>query len=130
MPNKQPEFIHHRAVCNFLDLQHPKVLYLSDTVASITLTFPQQNRNKLIQKKDFKTPDLLIFEPNEKYAGLFIELKVKTPFKKNGELLSNEHLEAQQKTINQLNAKGYYSCFSWSFDMTMKIINAYLSNKL
>lgn len=130
MGKEQPEFKLQRTICTWLSLQHKDVLFLSDTVASVKLTIPQQVRNKSIQKKDFKTPDLLIFEPNEKYHGLFIELKVKTPFKKNGELLSNEHLEDQQKTINDLNKKGYYACFAWDIVQIMDLINNYLNNKL
>lgn len=127
---QQPEFQLQKAVCLWLSLEYSRVLFLSDTVAAITLTIPQQLRNKSIQKKDFHTPDLLIFEPNEKYHGLFIELKVKSPFKKDGTLLKNEHLEDQQRTIDDLNSKGYFACFSYSFEMTIDIINKYLSNQL
>lgn len=130
MSKNQPEFELQKQVCRWLCIQHPKILFLSDTIASVKLTIPQQNRNKLIQKQGFKTPDLLIFEPNEKYNGLFIELKVKTPFKLNGDLLKDEHLEGQYITIQKLRDKGYYACFSWSFEMTAKIINDYLNNKL
>ena len=129
MQKKQPEFELQKMICRWISMQYPKVLYLSDTIASVKLTIPQQNRNKLIQKNGFKTPDLLIFEPNEKYKGLFIELKVKSPFKKNGELLKDEHLEAQQKTISELNEKGYVACFSWGFEMTAEIINKYMREK-
>jgi len=126
MSKNQPEFELQKSICRWLCLQHPNVLFLSDTIASVKLTIPQQNRNKLVQKKDFKTPDLLILEPKGNFSGLFIELKTKSPFKKNGELLKDEHLEGQQKTINDLKSKGYYACFSWSFDMTLSIISQYL----
>ena len=125
---KQPEFQLQKAVCKYLNYQYPNVLYLSDTIASVKLTIPQSIRNASIQKQGFKTPDLIILQPNRKYNGLFIELKIKTPFKKNGELLKNEHLEAQQKTIDDLNERGYYACFSWSFEMTKEIIDNYLIN--
>lgn len=123
----QPEFILQKQICKWLDLQFPKVLYLSDTIASVKLTIPQQKRNKQIQKEHFKCPDLLILEPNNIYHGLFIELKVKSPYKKDRSLYKDEHLEAQQKTIKDLNQKGYYSCFSWGFEMTKNIITEYLN---
>ena len=130
MQKKQPEFELQKAVCRWLSFQFPKVLYLSDTVASVKLTIPQQNRNKLIQKNDFHPPDLLILEPNKEYKGLFIELKVKSIYKKDGvTLLKSEHLENQQKTINELKAKGYYACFSWSLEMTLQKINSYMTNQ-
>ena len=127
---KQPEYILQKHVCEWLSLQHSEVLFLSDTIASVKLTKQQAVRNKLIQKNGFKTPDLLILEPNQKYNGLFIELKVESPFKKNGELKSNKHLEAQQKSIEELNKKGYYACFSWGFENTIDLIRNYLKNTM
>lgn len=123
----QPEFILQKQICKWLDLQFPKVLYLSDTIASVKLTIPQQQRNKQIQKEGFKCPDLLILEPNNIYHGLFIELKVKSPYKKDGSLYKNKHLKTQQKTIKDLTQKGYYSCFSWGFEMTKNIITEYFN---
>ena len=127
---KQPEYILQKNVCEWLSLQHSEVLFLSDTIASVKLTKQQAVRNKLIQKNGFKTPDLLILEPNQKYNGLFIELKVESPFKKNGELKSNKHLEAQQKSIEELNKKGYYACFSWGFENTIDLIRNYFKNTM
>jgi hypothetical protein len=123
---RQPEYHLQVAVCNWLDLQFPQLLYMSDTVAALKLTMGQAMRNKKIQKDGFKTPDLIIFEPRGKYHGLFIELKVKSPFKKNGELLKSEHLEGQQKTINDLIERGYYATFATGFDETIGIIENYM----
>lgn len=121
-----PEYELQKQVCRYLDLQYPKAMYMSDTIASVKLTMPQNRRNSAIQKKGFKCPDLLIFEPRGGYFGLFIELKVNSPFKLNGELYADNHLEGQQKTIDDLNEKGYYACFSWGFEMTKKIIDDYM----
>jgi len=88
---KHQEYILQKAVCRFLELQYPNVLFLSDTIGNVKLTELQASRNKAIQKKDFKCPDLLILEPNKFYKGLFIELKIKSPYKLNGELLKNDH---------------------------------------
>lgn len=99
MSKKQPEFELQKSICKWLDLQYPNILYLSDTIASVKLTMPQQQRNKSIQKKGFKCPDLLILQPNDIYHGLFIELKVKSPYKKDGTLFKDEHLEEQQKQL-------------------------------
>jgi len=126
MSKSQPEYNLQKQVCQWLNKNHKEILYLSDTIASVKLTKAQAIRNKAIQKEGFKTPDLLIFEPSGNYKGLFIELKVKSPFKKNGELLKCEHLEGQQKTIDDLNAKGYKALFSWSYEMTIEIIENYL----
>lgn len=129
MSKNQPEFILQKQISHWLSVQYPEVLFLSDTIASVKLTIPQQVRNSSVQKKFFKTPDLLIFEPNKDFHGLFIELKIETPFKKDMTLKKNEHIEGQLKTINDLKFKGYYACFSWSLEITMEIINNYLKNR-
>lgn len=126
---KHTEFILQKAVCNFLNKHYPDVLYLSDTIANLKLTVPQKVRNKAIQKENFKCPDLLILEPNQKYKGLFIELKIKSPFKKNGEIYLDEHLQGQQKSIDDLISKGYYACFKWDFEEIKALIHWYMKNK-
>lgn len=125
---KQPEFELQVDVCRYLSCQYPDVFFMSDTIASLKLTPAQANRNKKIQKSGFSCTDLLILEPRNGYSGLFIELKVETPFKKNGEIKasSNDHLKNQLETIKKLNEKGYKALFSWSFDMTKDIIDNYL----
>lgn len=133
MRKEHPEYTLQKQVCKYLNMQYPNVMFLSDTIAAVKLTFPQQARNKAIQKEGFKCPDLLILKPKITesnkmiYAGLFIELKTKTPFKANGiNLLSNPHIEAQSKTLHQLSQLGYYACFAWSFEMAKEIIDKYL----
>lgn len=123
---RQPEYHLQKMVCDYLRLQYPEVLFLSDTVASVKLTAIQGARNKAIQNQGFKTPDLIILEPRGGYAGLFIELKVESPFKKDGTFKKDEHLEGQLKSINDLKRKGYYASFSWGFEMTKAMIDNYM----
>lgn len=121
------EFELQKQVCRYLSAQYPKTLFLSDTIASLLLTGPQKGRNKAIQKQGFHCPDLLILEPKKGYFGLFIELKVTTPYKKDGSLKKDEHLKDQERSINELNEKGYKALFSWDFEMTKEIIDQYLN---
>ena len=123
---QQPEFQLQKQVCQYLNVQFPEVLFLSDTIASLYLTVPQKVRNKSIQKNGFHCPDLIIFKPNSKYKGLFIELKVKSPYKKDGTLRKDEHLENQQRTIFELQKLGYFAVFAVGFDEAKKIIDEYL----
>ena len=125
---QQPEYILQKAVCQYISIQYPNVMFLSDTIAAVRLTIPQQIRNKAIQKEGFKCPDLLILHPNKYFSGLFIELKAKTPYKGNGEILKNIHLEAQQETLNKLNYLGYHACFVWSFEDCKHIIDNYMQD--
>ena len=125
---KHPEFDLQKAICRYLDAQWPKILYMSDTVASLKLAKTQATRNKAIQKQGFKTPDLIIFHPNKYFHALFLELKVKSPYQRNGKLYANEHLEGQEATLNDLAKLGYFAQFAWSFDMAKAIIDNYLKD--
>jgi len=124
---QQPEYNLQTQITQYLELQYPNVLFISDTIAFLKLTIPQQVRNKKIQKRGFKCPDLLILEPNNKYTGLFIELKAKDIYKKNSnELLKNEHVEEQARYIDILNKKGYFATFGIGFESCKKIIDNYM----
>lgn len=114
-------------VCRYLSLKYKNVMFLSDTIANIKLTKPQAVRNKKIQKSGFKCPDIIILEPRGEYNGLFIELKTKSPYKLNGELYKNEHLEGQAKSMKLLRGKGYYATFAWSLSMAIDIIDKYMN---
>ena len=125
---KHDEYELQRQISWYLHVQYYDVLFLSDTIANLKLTKMQAIRNKRIQKEGFKTPDLLILEPKNGYSGLFIELKIDTPFKKDGTIKasSKDHLKGQLESIEKLNAKGYKACFAVGFDETKQIIDDYL----
>lgn len=127
---KHEEFKLQQQVCKYLNLKHPHILFYSDTIASVKLTEFQAYRNKTIQKEGFKLPDLIIFYPSKEYKALFIELKIKSPFKKNGEIYKDEHLEGQQRSINDLSNLGYYATFSVGYEQTIQIIEDYLNENL
>jgi len=123
---RQPEYTIQRQVCTYLRVQYKDILFMSDTIASVKLTEPQATRNASIQKRGFKTPDLIIFAPRGIYHGLFIELKTKTPYKKNGSLLENAHLKAQAETIKNLRELGYFADFRWTLKDAIELIDWYL----
>jgi len=127
------EYNLQKSICKYLDLQFKDVLYLSDTIASCKLTLPQATRNKAIQKEGFKCPDLIIFKPkfnadnSFKYLGLFIELKIESPYLKDGlNLKADKHIQGQAETMNKLYAEGYSCHFAWSFSQAKDIIDNYL----
>lgn len=112
-----------------MNLQYPKILYYSDTIAAVSLTPMQGKRNKAIQKEGFKVPDILIIKPNQKYHSLFLELKIKTPYLRNGDIKASDkdHLKKQQETLNKLSGLGFMAVFCWEFDQAKQIIDDYMN---
>ena len=75
-----------------------------------------------------KWPDVFVAQPSGEFAGLFLEFKAKSPFKKDGvTLLANEHAEAQARTMERLRVKGYKCEFVWGFQQAQEIVNKYFS---
>ena len=143
-PTKHDEYKFQVAICQYLEMQYPDVLFLSDTIASVKLTETQGARNKKVQKRDFSCPDLMILEPNKEYHGLFLELKNKSPYNKDGGLSKQkverknkagitievyDHLEEQSRGLRMLRNKGFYADFCWDMDKAIKIIDDYMRNR-
>jgi len=126
---KHEEYELQKSVARYLSYQYTDVEFMSDTIASVKLSERQAGRNKLVQKNNFKCPDILIFEPRHNFCGLFIELKIQTPFKKDGTIKASQkdHLKLQHECLQKLTSKGYKAVFSWGFDMTKEIIDEYLT---
>lgn len=125
---KHAEYELQKQVCTYLKMQYPHVMFLSDTVANLSLTMMQATRNKAIQKPGFKCPDLIILHPNKKHKGLFLELKTRSPYQKNGKLYKSEHLEGQQLTMDRLNNIGYFATFSTGFEHSKDFIDRYMKD--
>lgn len=63
------------------------------------------------------------------YNGLYLELKAEgnSPFKKDGTLKKDQHLEEQDKYLQTLRGKGYKAEFATGFNEAKKIIDDYLN---
>jgi hypothetical protein len=72
-------------------------------------------------------PDLIIYEPRGAYCGLAIELKAegKSPYKKDGALKKDEHLQAQADWLSALISCGFYATFAIGFDDAKDVIDEY-----
>lgn len=126
---KKPEQILTEQVSRFMQMQFPNVIFKFDLASDQKLTIQQASRNSNLHGKWSRgSPDLTIFEKRGEYGALFLELKAegKSPFKKNGELKKNDHLETQDKYHQELRKRGYKVEFSTGFDETILKIRAYL----
>ena len=65
------------------------------------------------------------------YNGLYLELKAEgnSPFKKDGTLKKDQHLEEQNEVLNHLREKGYAAYFAVGFEEAQKLIDDYLGGK-
>ena len=113
-------------VATYLNLQYPSVIYHFDTGSGGRTTIGMAMRNKKLNKWR-GWADLFIAHPMNGWHGLFIELKVTSPFKKDGMLKKDEHLEEQMERLNDLQYRGYYSTFGVGFEHTKKMIDWYLT---
>lgn len=120
------ESVLHRQVCAYLKMQYPDVIFNTD-LSGIKLTIGQS-----VQIKGLRSgrafPDLVIYEPRNGRAGLFIELKAKNIYRKDGQLFNNTHILEQRDMLKALIKKGYDAEFAVGFDEAKKIIDNYLSN--
>lgn len=124
----QPEYDLQCSIADYLRRRHPSVLFNSDIKGSVKLTMPQAARMKKLYCNDFAMPDVIILEPrfDKGKAGLCLEIKIADPFKKNGELKKNEHLERQYMAIKRLRERGFDAHFIWSMDQAVHVIEGYL----
>jgi hypothetical protein len=116
----------HEAVCNYIKLQYPKVMFNSD-MSGVKLTKLQAVRAaKLRSSKGF--PDLVIYESRGKFKALFIELKKDRDelFCKDGLFRKTEHIANQRIMLNRLSELGYEAVFACGFDEVKDIIDEYL----
>jgi hypothetical protein len=128
--NKPSEDSLQQAVIKYLKLQYPNVIATSES-AGRGLNLMQEIIAKRLRTKD-GLPDLMIFQSNAQYHGLFLELKKQgvSVLKKNGDFLANEHIKQQHDTLNSLRNQGYFADFCVGFDEAKIIIDYYLADQL
>ena len=123
----KPEEKLHFAVADYLKLQYPKVIFISE---SSGIRMSPGMAKKLKRTRSAHTHlDLYILEPKGEFSGLIIELKAVDIYqKKHPELfLKNDHINDQAATIKALNKKGYFATFAIQFDQAKTIIDNYLN---
>jgi hypothetical protein len=124
---RQPEYEIQAEFVDWMDRLYPDVPVFSDTAAHIKKTKMQQIRANRLSSKGRKWPDMFIAQPSGDYAGMYIEWKAETPYRKDGSLKKNEHIEEQFKTMQELSAKGYFCVFAWEVKQGLEIVTRYLN---
>ena len=115
----------HEAVCRYIKLQYPNVMFNSD-MSGFRLTQGQAIRAKKMRSTN-GYPDLVIYEARGGYFGMFIELKdegVRT-FTRDGRP-ATKHIGKQVETIDALSSRGYYGIIASGWDIVKNIIDYYM----
>lgn len=124
-------------IADYLRYQYPQVIYRFDLAADLKLTMGQASKHKRLQRYR-GYPDLFIAEPkailrsdgnNYIKGGLYLEIKKEGTriFKKDGTLVSDEHIREQYDMLEQLRKRGYAAEFACGFDEAKNIIDEYLA---
>lgn len=127
---KNSEDIVQLAIVTYLKLQYPQVRFMANYLSGARLPIYLAKKAKRLGQAGQGTPDLFIFYKNDKYSMLVLELKVESPFKLNGMLKTNEHLEKQSKYLTYLNNQGAYASFATGVSEAINLIDKYMSNEL
>lgn len=135
----------YEKLARYLQQNYPSVIYRFDLAADLKLTKGQAAKFKRLHPYR-GYPDLFIAEPidgvsDERiadtkltswhefgYCGLYIELKAEgnSPFKKDGTLKKDQHLEEQMVILEKMRRRGYRADFATGFDEAKAIIDEYL----
>lgn len=133
-------------VCDYIRAKYPDVIFQCDLASGLKLPIWISAAHKKMRSSR-GMPDLFIAKPKHIYHGypipigeddnciaktfngLFIELKrdgVKI-FKRDGELVADEHIREQAAILERLRNNGYAAEFACGFEQAIKIIDQYLS---
>ena len=127
LPRPKEEDV-HAAVCKFIDLQYPNIIYLSDA-SGIRLPVGLAVKFAKLRCKRYKIPDLIILHPNKVYHGLIIEIKRDRDevYTKRGEIKKSEHIQEQFKSLVALSDLGYCALMRCGFDEVVDLIKIYMA---
>jgi hypothetical protein len=118
------------AVCNYLKLFYPDVIFTCDLSSGMKLTIGQSVKSAKMRSSR-GLPDIMILEPRGegefRYSGLMIELKTEKAANKNGTVKATDHTREQQEVLTRLEKKGYMAKFAIGFEQAKSIIDFYMA---
>jgi hypothetical protein len=118
------------AVCNYLKLFYPDVIFTCDLSSGMKLTIGQSVKSSKMRSSR-GLPDIMILEPKGegefRYCGLMIELKSEKAGNKNGTVKQTDHTREQAAMLERLEKKGYMAKFAIGFEEAKNIIDFYLA---
>ena len=115
----------HKAVCEYIRYQYPKVMFNSDLSGATKMTIGQAVQIKKL-RSNRGWPDIFIAEARGESHGLWLELKAEGTklLKKNGDFV-NDHIAEQNECLLRLIERGYEAYFAIGFENTKALIDEY-----
>jgi hypothetical protein len=115
------------SLCKYIKLQYKDAIFNSDH-SGIRVSPGLANKIKSLHSVN-GIPDLNIDEARGGFFGLKIELKAtgKSPYKKDGSLKKDDHLETQAELLKKLSKKGYLAKFCTGFDEAKELVDFYMN---
>lgn len=113
-PKRQEEADIQMRLAFWLTTQYPDVVFTTSP-AGIKMTIGQAVKMKRMGYRS-GTPDLMIFEPRDRFHGLFVEVKT----------LDGSAQDNQKELCQRLNGKGYLAVICKGYDQAQKTIKDYL----
>lgn len=127
------EEAHQTAICTYLKLQYPNVIFHVDNGSAKKRTFVEQN---VMRKQQYKPgyPDITILHPVGKWHALLLEIKKdwQEIHYKDGTLKpgNDDHFYIQQDFMSELTNRGYIAQFTWSIEYSKVVIDNYMKGLL
>lgn len=122
------------AICEYLSKRYPGVYYKSDLSGENMPGYVAQRKQKMTTGRGF--PDLSIYATNGLFGLLAIEIKIETEIiakldkSTQSAMWANEHVKEQAEWIEHLNCCGHQATFCIGADHGIRIIDAFMTNKM
>lgn len=115
-------------LAQYIALKYPDAIFHSDFGTGTFLSKGQAIKQKRQNAGRRGFPDLQICEPIDGWHCFFLEIKKEgiRIIKRNGQLVSDEHIREQASMIERLRQRGYYADFGIGFDDCRAKIDAYM----
>jgi len=116
----------HKSIIEWTKQKYPTVLINTDS-SGIKLNVGQAMQMKRLRNGN-GYPDISIYSKGSLGSALFIEVKNTSPYKNNGELFSETHLQEQDDMRISLLEQGYHCEFVWSLEQAKELITRHLNH--
>ena len=123
---QKKEQLEQIAVSNYIKNVYPRILF---TIAPSGMKLSHNVAGKFkAMGYSAGTPDIMIFQPNKKYHGLFIELKLKELRDADGRVYqrAGKPTGFQREWIARLNEAGYCAVICYGSRSAMDFIDTYM----